>query len=79
LKHSATSTRHQFGIDMPVAMRFDFSGVQDNVKQLFFVSPIKAAMNNRSETAPLYALIILFGGAVAGLGLLYVGVKLLFG
>jgi hypothetical protein len=36
-------------------------------------------MNNRSETAPLYALIILFGGAVAGLGLLYVGVKLLFG
>jgi hypothetical protein len=64
---------------MPVAMRFDFSGVQDNVKQLFFVSPIKDIMNNRSETAPLYALVILFGGAVAGLGLLYVGVKLLFG
>jgi len=36
-------------------------------------------MNKRSDTAPLYALAILFGGGVAGLGLLYVGVKLLLG
>jgi hypothetical protein len=35
-------------------------------------------MNKRSETAPLYALVILFAGGLAVLGLLYAGAKLLY-
>jgi hypothetical protein len=33
----------------------------------------------RSDSAPLYALIILFGGAAALFGLLYIGLRLPFG